>query len=138
MQIQLQQIRQNILDFLKYLDDNYGSFYHFIDNVKQTQLRHPNKKHLPYISPSQIQEYDNILEQEGLNFLQRHQEVRDTFMGSVFNNNPGTEFLVRSYITFPQHQQEIRNSFKSAAYEFLWNNYSLLQQIKMVPLMYFR
>lgn len=140
-QQQLRQVRQNILDFLKYLDDNNGFIGFFINRVNQSQQIFPDEKSLPYISPLQLQEYYTILEHESLNFIQRHPEIRDIMLNISIKNmhsRPGIFMLSKAWNIFPALRQEINNTYKSVAYQFLWNNYELLQQFKLVPVQYFQ
>lgn len=149
MQIQNQQVRQNILNFLDTLDRKHDSFPEFMIRViyhqRQTELYDIDYGTEPsyYITPKQYDEYNTMLLHEALNFLKRHSELeslQDRIYGltSIYLENIGREIpdgimlmrrIKNALHNNPNLLNEVSEIYRRVAFDFIWFNYDTFSQI---------
>lgn len=136
---QQNQMKSNIIHFVDYLYINNLSFIVVMDMVRGIDPTQPRPKDLPYISPSQYQEYDNITIKESLDFLKSHPELKRDVLVELETHYENEPLLILSvaYQLYPQLRQEIDEIYKNITFKFLWNNYEVFQQVVLLPPSYF-
>lgn len=137
--------KQNILNFLSSLH-HPGSLETFI--LHPSYPAYVETKRFPYISNTQVQEYKNIKLREILNFLEHHPEIKTDVIGGVVKLHTREPIRESKYLTedivmytlmtrAQNIQIEISDIYRRTAFEFLWNNYHLVEQLKMVDPRFF-
>lgn len=131
--------RQNILNFLNDLQIRNKSFESLIQATKEPRLITRYK--YPHISLEQLKEYETNKFREALNFLDRHPEIKGDVIEHIDDvqkngyefteDNIPDEILVFSRLYYPNLRNEVDQIYRGLAYNFLVNNYSLFQPIRL-------
>ena len=138
----MQRPEQNILNFLNSLRD----IRRFDSLITSSEYRiFMENKEVPPLTRTQMQEYYNIKLRQTLDFLDNHPELKPNMIDSLvtvtgrlnipeFRLNDILETVLHSAPIATQFQllNQIKDVYKRTAFEFLWKNYYLVEQFKMV------